>query len=183
MTLLYRTLITTAVLFIFGVLIFAFIIHPTIVDIKAFNNRIRIERVALENKYTSRRNIKNIVADLKEITAKMSPLMQKMMVQKGQEVEFISKLESIAKKNNLVQKIQITPLAGSGKKMAQRNNVTITLSGDYINTLKYISDLEQSELYIIIYGIDVGSAKNNSSKTASSGTVKTNLQGYVYFST
>ena len=137
MNLLQRTLITTAILLIFGFLIFMFIIHPTITDIKTFNNRIQIERVALENKYTSRRNIKNIVADLKEITTKISPLMQKMIVQKGKEVEFISKLEKIAKKNNLVQKIQITPLNGTGKEIAQRNNIAITLSGDYINTLKY----------------------------------------------
>ncbi|MBU1180120.1 hypothetical protein KJ885_04200 [Patescibacteria group bacterium] len=182
MSLLQRTLITTLILILFGVLIFVLIIQPTIADIKAFNDRIQLERFAIENKYTSRRNIKNVAADLKEVTAKLLPLMNTIIIQKGKEVSFISSLEAIAEKNNLTQKIEITPLIQQSGEMAQRQNIAITLSGNYIDTIKYLNDLEQSEFYIIIYGMNIGSAKDKLSKAGSSGTVKTNLQGYVYFS-
>jgi len=109
--------------------------------------------------------------------------MEKIVIQKGKEVPLIKDLEKIAKKNNLVQQIKLTPQpTKNGEKIAKKQKIIITLSGDYINTLKYLNELEKSKYYILVHGMNVTTGDNSSSKAVSSGTVKTILEGYVYFS-
>ncbi|PIR66708.1 MAG: hypothetical protein COU51_02405 [Parcubacteria group bacterium CG10_big_fil_rev_8_21_14_0_10_36_14] len=182
MTFIQKTFISTIVLSLFGVSIYFFIIQPTIADIKNFNDRIQIERVSLENKYTSRRNIKNIIADVSEIKEQLTDIEDKMIIKSGEEVGFIRSLENIASLNNLVQKISLRPTDEQEINLATKYNITINLAGDYIDTLKYLRDMEASDFYIIIYGVNITSNKNNKTNAASSGNVKTNLYGYVYFS-
>ncbi|MCG2693924.1 hypothetical protein L6259_01415 [Candidatus Parcubacteria bacterium] len=182
MNLIQKTFITTIVLSLFGVSIYFFIIQPTITDIKGFNDRIQVERIALENKYTNRRNIKNIIADVSEVEGQLSNIENKMIIKSGDEVEFISSLEKIASLNNLVQKISLRKTDEQEANLATRYNITINLAGDYIDTLKYLKDVETSDFYIIIYAVNVTSNKDKKADAASSGTVKTNLYGYVYFS-
>ncbi len=181
-----KTIVAIGLLAVFTAVIFIFIIQPAIVDIQAFNDRIQLERVALENKYASRRNIKNIIADLKYASDGIAPLEEKIIVKKGQEVPFVSGLEKIAEKNNLAQKIKITPLAAEEaeiKNAVVKQNISITLSGDYINVLKYINDLEKSSVYIIISGVNIGSGGGDANnKAISAGNVKAYIEGYVYFS-
>ncbi len=181
-----KTAIAIGLLVIFTAIIFIFIIQPAITDIKTFNDRIQMERVALENKYASRRNIKNIIADLKYASDGVAPLEEKIIVMKGQEVPFVSGLEKIAEKNNLAQKIKITPASGGDTGISAqvvKQNISITLSGDYIDVLKYINDLEKSAVYIIINGVNIGSGgTETNSKVISAGNVKAYLEGYVYFS-
>lgn len=185
MSTIQKTIITILILIAFNATIILFIILPAVSDIKAFNDRIQLERVAVENKYASRRNIKNIIADLKYVSDGLVPLEKEMIIQKDGEVEFVNGLEKIADKNNLVQKIKIVPAAqDQNEKIAAKQNISITLSGDYINTLRYLSDLEKSKSYIVITNANVSSTGVNiGSKTVNSaGTVKTYLEGYVYFS-
>ncbi|MFA5134059.1 MAG: hypothetical protein WC459_04620 [Patescibacteria group bacterium] len=181
MSILQKTLVTIAILAIASLFIFIFIIQPTIKDIGAFNDRIQIERVSLENKYTGRRNIKNIVADLKYVTDAILPLSERIIIQKGNEVGFISSIEKIAQKNDVVQKIKINP-AGINNKIAEKQNLSITLSGDFKKILNYINELEVSDLYIIINSVNISSGDGQSIKAAASGDVKAYLEGYVYFS-
>jgi len=180
-----KNIIAAAISLIACVLIYIFVIQPTVKDIKTYNNRIRSERVSLEDKYTSRRNVKNITADLKRIAEKLDPLFKKMVIQSDREAEFISGLEKIAKKNNLTQKIQISSVRQmDGEKLAQKRDIAVVLSGNYIDTLKYLESLESSDLYIILDGVNISSAKIQAAKTViSSGTTKTTLRGYAYFST
>ena len=183
MNLIQKNIIIVTILAIVCICIYLFVISPTIKDIKVFDDRIQIERVSLENKYDSRRNIKNIIADLKYVSDKLTPLFDKMIIQNGGEVKFISGLEKIAKANNLVQKIQISSASATEEKLAQKRDIQISLSGDYANVLRYLEDLEKSEYYVIINNMVVSSGKTQSTEaTISSGIVKTNLQGYVYFS-
>lgn len=180
-----KTIITTLILVGFSATIVFFIILPAVSDIKAFNDRIQLERVSVENKYASRRNIKNIIADLKYVVDGLVPLEKEMIVQKDGEVEFVGGLEAIANKNHLAQKIGITPAEQNpNEKIAAKQNISITLSGDYLDTLRYLSDLEKSKFYIIVANVNVSSAGENiaGQNVNSAGTVKTYLEGYVYFS-
>lgn len=178
-----KTIIAILVLAVFSAVIFFFIIQPAIMDIKTFNERIQMERAALENKYDSRRNIKNIIADLKYASDGLLPLEQKMIVQKGGEVGFVSNLESIAKTNNLAQKIKITPVIGekgNEKMFAAKQNISIILSGDYLSILKYISELEKTDFYVILTSVNISSG--DSGEAAAPENIKVYLEGYVYFS-
>lgn len=187
-----KTIIAIGLLIVFIGVIFIFIIQPTIIDIKTFNDRIQMERVALENKYASRRNIKNIIADLKYASDGIAPFEEKIIVKKGQEVSFVSGLEQIAGKNNLAQKIKITPAPLEASNISPltgpvpgvvKQNIFITLSGGYIDALKYINDLEKSPVYIIINSINIGSGGGEiNDKIISAGNVRAYLEGYVYFS-
>lgn len=184
MNILQKTIAAILILTLFSLVVFIFIIQPTIADIKTFNDLVQIERVSLENKYDNRRNIKNIMADLKYVADNIDAVSKKITVPQGREVEFISELELIAQKNNIIQKIKISPapIPEGGIKIAAKENMTIALSGGYIDILRYLSDLEKSDLYIIINSINIfsGGATADSVKTA--GFVKANLEGYVYFS-
>ncbi len=186
MGMMQKTLITIALLAVFNGVIFIFIIQPTIIDIKAFNDRIQMERVALENKYASRRNIKNIIADLKYASNGITPLEEKIVVKKGQEVSFVSSLEKIAEKNNLAQKIKIVPAPDGNaktKNLAVEQNISIALSGNYIDVLRYMNDIEKSIVYIIINSIGITSGGGDMNDNAiSTGNIKAYLEGYVYFS-
>jgi hypothetical protein len=179
-----KTLVAIVILTLFGFVIFLFIIQPTIKDIAAFNDRIQMEKVSLENKYTNRRNIKNIIADLKYTADNLAPLSEKMIIPKGREVGFISGLEAIAKKNNVAQKISLSPApaASGGNKIAAKQNLTIVLSGNYIDALKYISELEKSDLYIITTSVNIVSGGAEAGKANPAGIIKAYLEGYVYFS-
>ena len=99
-------------------------------------------------------------------------------------MEFISGLEKLAKNNALVQKIQISSaMPGDKDRLAQKKNISISLSGDYVNVVKYLEELEKSDYYVIINSLVISSGKSSATKTtAASAVVKTNLQGYVYFS-
>ncbi len=181
-----KTIIGVALLVVFNAVIFIFIIKPTILDIKTFNNRIQLERMALENKYSSRRNIKNIIADFKYANDGIAPLEEKIIVKKGREVLFVRGLEKIAAANNLSQKIKIAPAPAEGaetKNAAIKQNISIALSGDYIDVLKYINDLEKSDIYIIINSVNLDSnGVETNAKVISTGNIKAYLEGYVYFS-
>lgn len=183
MNTLQKTIATTASLIVFNVAIFIFIIYPVINDIRAFNDRIALERVALENKYTSRRNIKNIIADLKYVSDGLAPLEKSMIIQKNGEVDFINALEKIAEKNNLPQKIRIIPAGTQDAKqgLAAKQNISITLAGDYIDVLKYMGDLEKSAFYVIINSVNLSSGENSADKNTA-GIIKAYLEGHVYFS-
>lgn len=185
MNVMQKTLLFIIILAIFGFVIFLFIIQPTINDIKAFNDRIQMERVSLENKYTNRRNIKNIIADLKYTGDNIASLNDKMIIAKDKEVDFIRSLEKIAQNNNVAQKISISPAASPAKdanKIAEKQSIAIVLSGNYIDALKYISELEKSDLYIIVNSVNVFSGDSQTGKINSAGIIKAYIEGYVYFS-
>lgn len=180
-----KTIITILMLAALNAIIIFFVILPAMSEIRAFNDRIQLERVAVENKYDSRRNIKNIIADLKYVSDGLALLEKEVIIQKDGEVEFVNNLEKIADKNNLAQKIRIAPAAqDQNEKIAAKQNISITLSGGHTDTLRYLSDLEKSKSYIIITSASISSAGENiAGKIANpAGTVKTNLEGYVYFS-
>jgi len=178
-----KTILTILALVITSTVIILFVIIPSIKDMDAFNNRIRIERASIENKYTNRRNIKNVVADLKYVNDGIEIIEENLIIDKNDIVTFISRLEEIANNNNVVQDIKITPQNIGKEKIAQKYSLYITLSGDYINILKYINDIEKSNLYLTINNINISFAKNSGPKEIlSQGNIKTNLEGYVYFS-
>lgn len=178
-----KTILTILILLVMSILIIFFVITPSIYDINAFNDRIQIERISIENKYTNRRNIKNVIADLKYVNDGINDIKDTFIINKDQIVNFISKLENIANNNNVIQDIKITPQNIGKEKLAQKYPLHIILSGDYINILKYLNDIERSDIYLTIESIDINSPKNkNSIEVLSGGDVKTNLEGYVYFS-
>ena len=104
-----KTILTILALVITSTVIILFVIIPSIKDMDAFNNRIRIERASIENKYTNRRNIKNVVADLKYVNDGIEIIEENLIIDKNDIVTFISRLEEIANNNNVVQDIKITP--------------------------------------------------------------------------
>jgi len=178
-----KTILTILILIVAGALIVFFIITPSIHDINAFNDRIQIERVSIENKYTNRRNIKNVIADLKYVNDGIAMIENNFIINKDKIVDFVSNLESIANDSNMTQDIKITPQNIGKEKLVQKYPLHITLSGDYIDTLKYLNSIEKSNFYLTIESINITSPKNNNSKELlSAGNVKTNLDGYVYFS-
>jgi Tfp pilus assembly protein PilO len=182
MNTLQKTIFAAATLFVASTLIVFFIAWPTVKKIQHYNDSIQEERAALENKYTNRRNIKNIIADLKYVDAGLEPIYKQILINKGEEVKFISALETIAAKTNVVQKLTLEKNGANFGDNLLRYSISIALSGNYIDTIKYINALETANYYININSVKFNSTKDkNAQSVDSNGSVKTILQGYVYF--
>ncbi len=128
------------------ILIVLFIVIPTIDDIENLNQGIQDQLLAIERRYLQLRGAKRTI-DLNKIKADTSKL-SAIFVQKNQELEFITTLESLATKNNLEQQIQLNPRSTNLLETIKITPIQITLSGDFLDTLKYLSDLEKLNYYI-----------------------------------
>lgn len=179
-----KTAVILAMLLISSGLVVLLVIFPAANDIIAYNARIQAERAALENKYTNRRNIKNVIADIHFVNAKLPTLANKMLIARGGEVSFISELEDVAAKYRVAQKVALGAAESYGQgNIINRRRINILLGGDYINILRYISAMEQLGYYINVQNVRANSEGSARPKGAeSSGDVKANLEGYIYVS-
>lgn len=179
-----KTAIILTILLMSSGLVVLLVIFPAANDIIAYNARIQAERAALENKYTNRRNIKNVIADIHFVNEKLPTLINKMLIERDGEVKFISELEAVAAKYGVAQKIALGAAESYGQgNVLNRRRINILLGGDYINILRYVSAVEQLGYYINIQNARASSEGSARPKGAeSSGDVKANLEGYVYVS-
>ena len=159
------------------VAIIAFVVVPAIQDIQQLNKQIVEQRAQLESRYEKRLTIKNSIKNFNNLSPQIPGLLSSIFVNSGNEIEFITALESLADKNNLTQSINFDTKNGeTSLENKRRVPVDITITGDYVNILKYISDTERLNFYFIIDHIS-SSAKFGDS----SGIVRTMLKGHTYW--
>lgn len=135
-----------------------FIIYPSFKEIKEMSNEIYKQKEQLEKLYLAGQFLKPTQKQYEKIKPQTSEL-SKMFIIKNQELEIISALENIASKNNLKQKIDLeepkeNPATGKLENNPIRKYQPLTLNiqitGNYINFLKYLIDLETLDYYINI---------------------------------
>jgi len=106
--------------------------------------------VKLDKKRLSTENLRDNLNLIKETDQKVASY-DRLFFTQGQELQLITDLENIAAKNNVSQKITSPNLDNYAN-----NRVTITVSatGPYINTLKFMSDLEKYRYLMAIEQIN-----------------------------
>lgn len=158
-----------------GVIIF--IVIPAVRDIKTLNQKIIDQRTLLESRYEKRLSIKNAIKNFNSLQPQVPTLVKSIYLNPGNEIEFITSLETLAEKNRLSQTVNFDNTSGeAASQNTKKVPIEILLSGDYINIVKYIQDLEKLNFYLIITSISSAPRVNDAS-----GNIRTLLRGYTFW--
>lgn len=134
---------------------FFLIIRPTIVYIKNTKEQIKIEREKLEKRYQRIIYLRKNAKDLKEIEQQLVVLDDLFLVS-GQELKFITTLESIAEKNNISQKIDLKSTDQNIQKKTALS-FKISASGSARDIISYLIAIEQLSYYINFNSLNISS--------------------------
>ncbi len=169
-------------------IIFTFIVYPSLTAMKEMSKETYLIRKDLEIKYERGQRIRKTTDDLRKIEPEISHL-SAVYIKEGEELNFINLLEQLAQQNYLEQKINWNFKKEEVGTKIIAVPIEINLQGDFINVLKYLSALEQTDYYINFYDFTFGpttSAKNSSLEETSltpGGAVQAILKGKVYWGT
>jgi len=131
-----------------------FIVIPTTREIKIMGNDIEAQRVDLEKKYIKGQSLKQLTENLKKIEPKLE-LLDKVFVIKNHELEFITTLENQANKNQISQKINLSPPQATENPGLEKISLQLYAKGEFIKQLKYLMDLESLNYYINIKSLEL----------------------------
>ena len=164
------------VVILIGAIVYTIII-PTVNDIKEISNSVYLERVDLEKKYLRGQLLRKTIEDFEKIQPEKDKF-SSIFVVKGEELEFITALETLANRNNLTQDIKL---------QATRENVLkggagalplqILTRGGFINTMQYLRDIERLNYYFNVLNIELGVVSVNQ---GSNDPITLNISGNVY---
>lgn len=157
------TILVLIIIAITGLIIY-FIILPTINDIQKISQSIYAEKVDLEKKYQRGQLLRKTIEEFKQIEPEKERLKSAFIVE-GQELEFITTLETIANSFNLVQSLQLRPSQGKKEKNYYLLPLQITTQGNFTDTLKYLKKLEGLNYYFNSSAIKISGNNQNDSIT------------------
>lgn len=156
---------------IFAIAISYFAIIPSILTIGDLKIAIINEKINTEKKYQNKKNAIEVENKISQIEPDITSL-DDVFINKNRELEFITILENIANKNNINQKINLTPPTTStetktsktnkNKKSAEKTEeisipsspLNIVASGRFENIINYIQEINSLKYYINISGLD-----------------------------
>lgn len=167
------------VVFILGDLfVLTFIIHRTIKEIYSLNQAINNERVRLEERYQKRKTARLTVENFNKIKEEL-PSLESTVLSAGNELELVTSLEDIAFKNDISQKINLSPREGK-KDFGDKININLNIDGTYQDFLRYLNDIEGMNTMLIMDNVNISLAAREDERQA--GKVRVLLQGHLYFS-
>jgi len=173
-----RSIVFLSVFLLGDLLVLIFIIHKSIKEIHVLNKSINTERARLEEKYQKRRSAKLTVENFNKIKGEL-PSLETAIVRAGDELSLVTALEEAASKNNVSQKINLSPREGK-KDFGDRINITLTVDGYFQDLLRYLNDLERMKIFLIIDNINISLAAREDERR--SGKIRALLQGHLYYS-
>lgn len=145
-----KFIISTALFITVSAGIVYFMIIPAINNIKNTGNEIISTQQEADAKYNKIINLKKLTADVKKIEPDLAKL-QKIFIDKNNQLDFIQILENIAKKNNVDQEINIGYIT-------DKTEIKLVIRGDMNNLYDYLQDIEALDSYINIKNLSVSSA-------------------------
>jgi len=156
-----------------------FIILPTVADIIQIHDAVYKERLDLETKYKRGQLLKQTIANFEKVKP-VSEKISSAFIIKNNELDFITALEKIATADNVTQNVHLAPQPQKTSEGVSYFplNLEIDVSGEYINILKYLNDLELQTYQINISSIVLtGNSKDNSIDGKITGQVYSLVNG------
>lgn len=148
-----RILITVAALFVGMGVLGSLVAFPALRQIVALAERIAQERAKTEAHYSRALQFRQTTESVEKIKAEL-PLFEKMLILRGQEVDFFALLEKKNKAHDLEQIIRLDnpkPIA----KNLEEIPLEFQLRGPFLNILQYLDELERSDRIVAITNIDL----------------------------
>jgi|GEM_PF-1439726 len=153
----------------------AFLIYPNYRQIIAISREIYDQKINLEKNYQRSQEIKELYKNLATIKNGQKNI-DGSFVFEGQELEFITALESLAKNNGLRQDINLgTPTPNH---QFQKLTIHLEIGGDFVPIAKYLSELEKLNYYISINKINI---KPVTATADDPGAIQASLDGEIYW--
>jgi hypothetical protein len=166
----HRTITITAVALTAAFLILAILIVPIVADIIRTSAGIRDLRTELLAKKQSTKEIRVALEQFRAAKAEVQTL-ETIFLKPGEELRLITALEGVADATAVSQRIDLAPgtLPGKDFKILP---LTITLRGDALSILRYLSLLPMLPLAVTVNSTSMGSDE--------SGAVTATLQANAY---
>lgn len=122
------------------------VIWPTINYIHKIDLETETLRLYLQKKYDATISLRSSVHKIAQIKSAVDAYNDRLF-RPGKELLLITTLEKLAAQNNVVQKINS---AGLDKVVpGQPLSLSINISGNYLDTLKYLADLKSLNFFLI----------------------------------
>jgi len=157
-------------------IIFYLIILPTVSEIRKISKAIYDERVDLEKKYLRGQLLKKTMEDFEMIKPKKNQLAS-VFLTLGQELNFITTLEKIAGENRLTPNIQLNINEIKEKDDIKEIPIILTVQGNFIQTMDYLSSLERLNYYINLSSLKLTAGSPN--EASGSNIITTILSGKI----
>lgn len=164
-------------------IVLGFIVYPAVLHILELQKTIKVTHSFLENKYQSIQKAKKSVAALPEIE-KDIVLFSEAILRPGNELEFITNLETLADKHAVDQQLSAVLIDESTKMTKERKQkgrpyyqFSFLNRGTYQNHLNYLKELESAPFYLLVDRIVFEKdTKNIENKDA----IIVRFDGYIY---
>ncbi len=140
-------------------LIVYLIILPSTDNIKESYNDLLLLKVDFETKTEKKLKLQEIDKKISKIENKLY-LIDNIFVHENRELEFITTLEGIARKNNVTPKVNLNISPNSLNSKYNTVNLLITSEGTFFNLYNYLSDIEKLNYYININKLEFYSNGN-----------------------
>jgi Tfp pilus assembly protein PilO len=173
-----RNLIIIVVSLLTTFVVFFLVIKPTIAYILNTKDQIKAQREELEKRYQRIMYLRKNVDKLKEIEEQLVVL-NDLFLMKGEEVEFITTLESIADKNNIWQKINLKEININDPAQTTLP-FGVTAVGKIHNMITYLLDMEQLKYYINFNSINIVSQTASKSSIPNEKELKVQVEGEIH---
>jgi Tfp pilus assembly protein PilO len=125
------------------------------------------QRIDLEKKYIKGYTLKQLTENLKKIEPKLNQL-DRIFINKNQELEFITTLENEADRAGVNQKINLASPQSAVNQKFQKNGLQLSSQGGFNQQLKYLMNLEALSYYININLIELTPANGPATAAVSS---------------
>lgn len=163
---------------IFAIIILAVlftVIYPTIKQIEQVHKQTYDLRQYLEQKNKNSSRLHLSVQRINEVK-KEAASFPNYIFKTGDELILITNLESIATKNNLTQKIESSNFDNITNHTAV---LSLTTLGGYLNTIKYLNDLEKLNYFISVQRLELTPATSRGVEISKDVNMRLNLNLYV----
>lgn len=159
-----------ALIIVFGIFV------PTLSYVKKTSDESYKLRMFMEQKYEQSlrsRITRKKLGEIKNSAANFEPFLFKP----GDELKLITFLEALSAKHNITQTINNSTLdKTSGNQMA---SISMSLDGNYKDTLRYIAELEASDYFIYINQMQFSPAYTRNAETAPTANLNLTIELYV----
>jgi Tfp pilus assembly protein PilO len=152
-----------------GCLIY-FLIMPAAEKVKEIKASLENQRLEVEKNYLAGKSLKKLTQDLKTVEPGLNEL-QQSFIKKSEAMKFITLLEQMADKNNVMEKVALGAESELGKSFI-RIPAQSEVRGDFTGEMGYLSDLESVNYYLNIKSLEISAV--NSDQVAAGGA-KENL--------
>ncbi len=141
----------------------------TILNILELNQQILSKRTELETKYQQGMSLKKTNLELEQSKERLEKI-NNIIISTDNTLDFISDIEKTAAAHNIEHQIKLPDF--EKPKVPSPITMQLTLHGSYLNTLRFIENLQHKPYYINIHSLSFSQQTNE---------VTTNIEANMYW--